>query len=130
MQEAYARVPRLFDAETLSTIVATKERMAIEDARDCVRLYAYFISLKNLFPELRLVPPLAADIAWHRHMETPGYRDECLEMFGCVPAHTSDIDDETRRVGWELTKQRFQLDYDTDLEGSNLELARLPANCT
>lgn len=73
--------------------------MAIEDARDCVRLYADFIGLKKLFLELRLVP-YGRRHAWHRHMETPGYRDECMEMSGCVPGHRSDIDEETRRVGW------------------------------
>lgn len=88
------------------------------------------MSLKNMFPELKLVPPLAADIVWHRHRATPGYRDECMGMFGAVPALTPDMDEDTKLVGWILTKQRFQLIHGIDLESSELALARAPANWT
>ena len=113
---AYAAASKIDLSGVRTTLVALGRPAPLADK--CIELYRQFMSLHALYPDLRLVPPQAADEAWHIHLDMPTYADDCIALFGHVAEHLvppEGAEEPEDADAWEVTQQLFARHFDVDL---------------
>lgn len=83
------------DFQYIEKRLIKKHRWSPADAKEGIRKYKNFLTLRALHPELKIVPTYGIDQIWHEHiLHTEKYVEDCNRMFGEYFHHHPSEEDE------------------------------------
>ncbi|WP_051340839.1 glycine-rich domain-containing protein [Azospirillum halopraeferens] len=117
--ERVATMDFTFLARRLETIGETAETSA-----EAVSLYRQFLQLHAENPQQPLVPPQAADRAWHEHiLYTRRYDADMKALFGHSVHHVPDVEDaSTYEAAVAFTREAFKGRFGVDMKAGDFAM--------